>query len=183
MVWNDWLRPGEVVTLELQDLHLPSAASLCSTGSILLRHANTGQRLAIVANVLIGDPFLLEALQAWVQRLLQRPGLSDRTPLFGLNTQLLRWFLYKMVDALHLNNFGLQLCYFRRGGATPGWLHGLSAELVLLRGRWKHFSTAHLYLAEGRAWLAGLVLSPSQARVVRLLSSELPYIVIQMLVD
>ena len=78
--------------------------------------------------------------------------------------------LKALVEAVRLEDLGVQWYSLRRGGATAFFMHTGSMEKTLLRGRWQSSATARLYLQDALAAVVDLQLGGAQVAFLRYLA-------------
>ena len=146
-----FLRTGEAMQLSCKHV------LVTSTGvSIIVEQSKGAQR----ANVSAEEILISDALAVHVAlRLLRdkRPGDS----LAGVSHHSFRACWGQLVQHFQLGSHNFQPYSLRRGGATHFFRQTGHLNQTLMIGRWKHLSTARLYLKEAQAAQQSLVFSPS----------------------
>ena len=137
-----FLRPGEALSLLVRDVCVSTAGV-----SLTLRDTESSQRLHQIRfeELLLEDPLAIHAARCLMHN--KKPG-----DLFGgLSTYMFRKQWFHMISHFALHGQKFQPYSLRRGGATHDFHVSGNLQRTMLLGRWKHTSTAKLYLKEARA--------------------------------
>ena len=139
-----FLRTGEALSLLVKHVAFTAA------GVVLTLWHTKGTQRAVVhqhEEILLEDPLAVWACKQLVHQKCKGDSLA------GMSSYTFRKRWFDMVQHFALQRYQFQPYSLRRGGAThffhvSGSMH---RTLLLGRGRWKHVSTARLYLQQARA--------------------------------
>ena len=154
LMFVGFLRTGEALSLHVRHVaHSEDGVvlTLCNTKGTQRTHQQQQEE------VLLDDPVAI-----WASRYLSCGKLPGES-LSGLSTYSFRKQWGELVSLFHLHSLKFQPYSLRRGGATHFFHVSGNMHRTLLLGRWKHLSTARLYIREARAAAQSLHL-PSHAR-------------------
>ena len=149
LMFLGFLRTGEALSLLVK--HVQVSAS----GVVLTLCDTKGAQRAPQEHfeeILIEDALATSAANALLKN--KRPG----DLLAGLSTYKFRQHWFDIVSHFHLQGLHFHPYSLRRGGATYYFQRTGNMHRTLLLGRWKHLSTARLYLKEARAAVQDLTL-------------------------
>ena len=154
LMFVGFLRTGEALSLLVK--HVAHSAdgvvlTLCNTKGAQRTHQQQQEE------VLLDDPVAI-----WATQYLSRGKLPGES-LSGLSTYSFRKQWGELVSVFHLHSLRFQPYSLRRGGAMHFFHVSGNMHRTLLLGRWKHLSTARLYIREARAASQSLTL-PSHTR-------------------
>ena len=156
LMFLGFLRTGEALAL------LCRHVAITAKGVVLTLHHTKGAQRANepCEEIVLSDP--LAALAATMLKAHNRPGdtLSGLTP-YRFRSQ---WF--QLLQHFQLQGHGFRPYSLRRGGATHFFRQTGNLASTMLVGRWKHLSTARLYLKEAKAALQTLEFSHAVSRRV-----------------
>ena len=155
------LRTGELVQITSNMVKFDNALS---TAVISLGATKSGKRAGVVESVQVRLPWLVKLLAASLKAIPSGETLGGPGWLF-------RQKFEKLMCAAGLASFGFRPYSLRRGGATELWRTTSNLDKVVMAGRWRHSTTARIYVSDGLAVLAEIRLSSPTFNQARLLSA------------
>ena len=157
-----FLRTMEALTLKRAQL---AFAAALDNLVISLPHTKSGQRRGVLETVAITEP----ALVRLVWHLVGHAAPHEHT--LKTSVPQFRRDFHALLLHLHVDHPKLQPYSLRRGGATTYFLRTQSYDKVADRGRWGSERTARIYIAEGPALLASMLIPPAaQLRMQQLMA-------------
>ena len=153
-------RTGEMIQLVRKDVILPKHKG--QSAIIFLHDTKTAKRNILTSEkVLISEQSGIDCLRALCQRRKSDEKLVDFSP------AAFRALWKAVVIHLGLESFNYLPYSLRRGGATSAYAQGMKFDQLLTKGRWKHVSTARIYLDQALQEYTALVPPPAVSRRVR----------------
>ena len=107
----------------------------------------------------------------WLVKLLAASLKANPIGALGGPSWLFRQKFDKITTAAGLQGFGFRPYSLRRGGATELWRTTANLDAVVMAGRWRHATTARIYVSDGLAVLAEIRLSSPEFSAARVLSA------------
>ena len=139
------LRTGELLQMRFQDITYSAQVLL-----IHLPESKTAQRGGPGETVVVRDTRVCHLLRT-LQLLSKGKHL-----IWPYTAQLFRERFGSLTSFFCLDGYGYRPYSLRRGGATALYRDQTPMDLILIRGRWKNSSSAHLYISDGMAEWARL---------------------------
>ena len=147
--FSGFLRTGEM--FKLIKRHVVSVPDEGRPSVLFLEDTKTAQRNHLLwEKVLIHDKVAKLCLHELCR------GLGPDDPLCDVHPAKFRALWKQMMIHLKMENQGYTPYSLRRGGATSAYRLGAHLDELLLKGRWKHQSTARIYLDQALQELGSL---------------------------
>ena len=154
------LRTGELVQITSNVVKFDATYS---TAVISLGATKSGKRAGVVESVQVKLPWLAKLLASALS------AVGTDAPLGG-PSWLFRQKFEKLTDACGLAAFGFRPYSLRRGGATELWRTTSNLDAVVMAGRWRHATTARIYVSDGLAVLTEIKISSAEFASARQLA-------------
>ena len=163
--FHAFLRTGELLALNNGDLSFSRGR-----GVVVIRRSKSGLRFNMDESVALYDQHLLSL---WELHTLATTGL-DSDPVWNGSGSLFRKKFYSALAALGLGGLNFQAYSIRRGGATHAFATSMALDWVILRGRWRSWSVARIYLEDGQAQLQQIKMNKTACHLVNHYNKGLP---------
>jgi len=165
-----YLRCGEMLRLRRCDIIMPHDSRMGGAHThmaVVLKEAETGKNQSVTVDI--------SAIQAllchWLDLL---PDTSPQALVFaGLSPARFRKLMHETCAALGVGDTPYVPHSLRHGGATADFLRTQDIARVQFRGRWKHQTTARVYLNTARALLAAQQVPAELNQLGRTLGADL----------
>ena len=154
------LRTGELVQISAG---MVKFARAFGTAVISLGAMKSGKRAGVIESVQVKLPWLVKLLAAALK--------ANALATLGGPSWLFRQKFEKVVVSEGLGAFGFRPYSLRRGGATELRRTTANLDAVVMAGRWRHATTARIYVSDGLAVLAEIRLTSPEFSVARDLSA------------
>ena len=155
------LRTGELIQITANLVKFDNA---WDTAVISLGATKSGKRAGVIESVQVRLPWLVKLLASALN------SIPAGACLGGPGWQFRQKF-EKVVTGAGLESFGFRPYSLRRGGATELWRSTSNLDRVVMAGRWRHSTTARIYVSDGLAVLAEIRLSSPAFDKARRLST------------
>ena len=163
--FHAFLRTGEILKLSGRDVTMGTR-----TGVVVVRRSKSGLRFNMDESVALYDAHLC---RLWDLCLLQRR-IEPTELLWPQSGSAFRDRFHGALAALGVGSMGFQPYSIRRGGATHSFATTLALDRVILRGRWRSWTVARIYLEDGQATMSSIQLSDSTKALLATFTRGLP---------
>ena len=143
LMFLGFLRTGEALSL------LCKHVAITAKGVVLTLHHTKGAQRANepCEEIVLADPLAVLAATILCS------GIKPGDTLSGLSSYKFRSQWFQLLQHFELQGHGFRPHSLRRGGATHFFTQTGNLAATMLVGRWKHLSTARIYLKEAKAAL------------------------------